>query len=119
VKVPRGRGLASEAKNLCDAVVANFSFVDHRLLPRAFHTKARSHFTIAAPIGQLGFRFYRCRKPGKWPIMIAGFHGIFYTCTKQTKIPANCFYVRLSGGICEIFIPQWPIYTAGFAVYIT
>jgi hypothetical protein len=27
-------------KNLCDTVVANFSFVDRRLLPRAFHTKA-------------------------------------------------------------------------------
>jgi hypothetical protein len=27
VKVLRGRGLASEAKNLCDTVVANFLFV--------------------------------------------------------------------------------------------
>jgi hypothetical protein len=48
--------------------------------------------------------------------MVAGFGGIFYTCTKQTKNPANRFYVRLSGDICEIFIPQRQIYTAGFAV---
>jgi Helix-turn-helix domain len=54
VKVPRGRGLASEAKNLCDTVVANFSVLEPRPLPRAFHTKARSHCTITAPLGQLG-----------------------------------------------------------------
>jgi hypothetical protein len=37
---------ARVGKNLCDTVVANFSFVDQRWLPRAFHTKARSHFPI-------------------------------------------------------------------------
>jgi hypothetical protein len=38
-------------KKLCDTVVANFSFDDQRLLPRAFHTKARSHFPITVLIG--------------------------------------------------------------------
>jgi hypothetical protein len=51
--------------------------------------------------------------------MVAWFGGIFYTCIKQTKFPATCFYVGLSGDICGIFIPQWQMYTAGFAVYIT
>jgi hypothetical protein len=50
--------------------------------------------------------------------MVAWFSGIFYTCIKQTKTPENCFCVRLSGDICKIFIPQWPIYTAEFAGYI-
>jgi hypothetical protein len=45
VKVPRGRGLASEAKKLTDEG-RNFSSIDQRLLPRAFRTKARSHFPI-------------------------------------------------------------------------
>jgi hypothetical protein len=45
---------ARQGKNLCDTVVANFSFIDQRPLPRAFHTKARSHCTITAPLGQLG-----------------------------------------------------------------
>jgi hypothetical protein len=49
VKVPRGWGLASEAKKLTDEG-RNFSFIDRRLLPRAFHTKARSHFPITALI---------------------------------------------------------------------
>jgi hypothetical protein len=70
-------------------VVANFLFLDQRLPPRAFHTKARSHFTIAAPLGQLGLLFWNFRKTGKCAIMVAEFHGIFYTCAKQTKIPAN------------------------------
>ena len=35
------------AKNLCDAVVAHFFGVPARLLPRAFHPKARSHCSIA------------------------------------------------------------------------
>jgi hypothetical protein len=48
VKVPRVGGLASEAKNLCDTVVANFSFIEQRPLPRAFHIKARSHCPITA-----------------------------------------------------------------------
>jgi hypothetical protein len=47
MKVPRGGGLASEAKKLTDEG-RNFSFVDQRLLPRAFHTKARSHCPITA-----------------------------------------------------------------------
>jgi hypothetical protein len=51
---------ARQGKNLCDTVVANFSFIDQRLLPRAFHTKARSHFTITAPLGQLGLLLRRC-----------------------------------------------------------
>jgi hypothetical protein len=76
-------------KNLCDTLVANFLFDDPRVLPRAFPTKARSHFTIAAPLGLLGLLLWNCRKPGMCSIMVAGFHDIFYTCTKQTKIPAN------------------------------
>jgi hypothetical protein len=43
-------------------VVANFSFVDQRLLPRAFHTKARSHCTIAVPLGWL---FLALQKSGE------------------------------------------------------
>jgi hypothetical protein len=80
---------ARPGENLCDTVVANFLFFDQRLLPRAFHTKARSHFTITAPLGQLGLLLSPCRKPGKWSIMFAWFGGIFYTCMKQTKFPAN------------------------------
>jgi hypothetical protein len=45
---------ARPGENLCDTVVANFLFVDQRLPPRAFHTKARSHCTITTPLGQLG-----------------------------------------------------------------
>jgi hypothetical protein len=45
VKVPRVGGLASEAKKLT-VEDRNFSFIDRRPLPRAFHTKARSHFPI-------------------------------------------------------------------------
>jgi hypothetical protein len=56
---------ARVGKNLCDTVVANFSFVEPRPLPRAFHTKARSHCTITAPPGWLGLCFWHCRKPGE------------------------------------------------------
>jgi hypothetical protein len=47
VKVPRGGGLASEAKKLTGEG-RNFSFVDRRPLPRTFQTKGRSHCQIAA-----------------------------------------------------------------------
>jgi hypothetical protein len=50
VKVPRGWGLASEAKKLTDEG-RNFSFIDQRWLPRAFHAKARSHFPITTLTG--------------------------------------------------------------------
>jgi hypothetical protein len=88
VKVPRGRGLASEAKKLTGED-RNFSFGDQRPLPRAFHTKARSHFTITAPLGQLGLLLRRRLKTGG-----VVYHGCwvlryFYVREKQIKIPAN------------------------------
>jgi hypothetical protein len=42
---------ARPGENLCDTVVANFLFDDQRLVPRAFHTKARSHFPITTLFG--------------------------------------------------------------------
>jgi hypothetical protein len=63
VKVPRVGGLASEVKKLTDEG-RNFPFVDQRLLPRAFHTKARSHCTITAPLGLLGLLFLAFQKTG-------------------------------------------------------
>jgi hypothetical protein len=62
-------------------VVANFLFFDQRLLPRAFHTKARSHCTIAAPLGLLGFAALALQKTGE-----VTYHGCwvsrdFYSCT--------------------------------------
>jgi hypothetical protein len=53
------------------------------------HQSIWSNSTIAVPPGQLGLHLWRCRKPGKCSIMAAGFGGIFYTCIKQTKTPAN------------------------------
>jgi hypothetical protein len=42
---------ARPGENLCDTVVANFLFLEQRSLPRAFHTKARSHFPITTLSG--------------------------------------------------------------------
>jgi hypothetical protein len=59
-------------------VVANFSFIDPRLLPRAFHTKARAHCTITAPLGPLGLSYLLSPKTGEWFMTVARIFDIFY-----------------------------------------
>jgi hypothetical protein len=78
---------ARPGENLCDTVVANFLIHDQRLLPRAFHTKARSHCTIAAPLRWLVWLAWRCKKPGEWSIMIEEFGPIFMAVQNKPNFP--------------------------------
>jgi hypothetical protein len=87
VKVPRGRGLASEAKKLTGED-RNFSFGDQRLLPRAFHTKARSHFTITASLGLLGLLCGIAEIRGNGLSWIRGLR-YFFNRSKQYKLRAD------------------------------
>ena len=56
-----------DGKNVCDTVVAHFLLFPPGELPRAFHTKARSHFPITA-LSCRYLKSYLFAKPG--PVLL-------------------------------------------------